>query len=299
MAADGVALPSLARLKTASVSGPTADEPWDPYYTFYSKRAFQAKGMVYDFNPDVHHLIDSFVEQWDLLLPNQKAVLSTRDRHYYVCGDPVWWSTPLDKGFYRGGEREAADYKFLNGVAAGPFSDGPEVDKLHSYEWPKPGEGKEGAFEIGTPYPVHVQWFYSMPKHFMDVDIKKQPFSSDFKSKPYTDKYHEILNPTNPTVKGEPFRAVYCALMRLDFIGAGQQIRVCGQMLYTAQGDVPTADARASGNTGQADPEAHKHAMTLMLMKVPYYDLGKEIGGFAPGTRGALALNQKFEAGLV
>ena len=51
--------------------------------------------------------------------------------------------------------------------------------------------------------------------------------------------------------------------MAIDFIGADQRIRVCGQMLYTAEGDTRHYDL------GCKDPDAHSDALTEMLAALP------------------------------
>ena len=286
------ALPSLFALSAPAVrptAGPVADEPNDA--EFYNDRAFVAvDALDQDMEPDAVHLTDTFVSEW------RRYEADPTDRNYYVFGEPVWWSASLDTLWteVRGGRTVRHEYTFVNMPAVGPMGTGGHgrdqygsaMDRL-LHTFPGVDEGKTGHFEIATPYPGHVRWFYAMPDLFMDVSFRWQRGSGN--SNELADEYYEILNggaehKTREKTNGG-FRAAYCALVAIDFIEAGKRIRVCGQMFYSAKGDKPPGGGRMFVQ-GKADPEAHKYALMHLLHKCPYYDLGKEIEGFEPGTRG-------------
>ena len=282
--------PSLSCLalhgRAASTGGPTADEPHDPKNTFYTSRAFVDTSKAPGYNPDAELLIDSLNDQWDLRV----ADTGPEHRLYHVNGDPVWWSAPLDTKF-RTFDGKPAHYKFLKSVSTGIRVGAPQ--SFHTYDWPATAVAPQGAFEIATPYPVHVKWAYLYPSWSNGFMVTKHDWPISEGNEEKHEKYKMLMNKTGPDVRAnetaESFRAVYCAVMAIDFIGADQRIRVCGQMLYTAEGDTRHYDL------GRKDPDAHSDALTEMLRRCPYYDLGKQVGGALPGTRGYVEHRRESE----
>jgi len=302
------ALPSLSALpvaRLAPTAGPVARVPVDA--EFYTERAFvPVDERDQDVSHDAAHLTDTFVKEWD------KYLHDPTPNNYHVYGEPVWWSASLDTLWPTGRPDGIGphEYTFVNMPAVGPMgTDGQGRDTNRSsanrllHTFPDVDRGKTGTFEIAAPYPVHVRWFYAMPDLFMDVRFTFQKRATvgilDPVMKQRVEAYYDILNggsewDTRDKKAGE-FRAAYCALVAIDFIDAGKRIRVCGQMFYSAKGDKPAHGGGRMYAQGEADPVAHKLALQHLIHQCPYYNLGKEMDGFAPGTLGQAQNLRAFE----
>lgn len=289
-------LPSLSALpaaRLAPTAGPVAVVPAD--HAFYKDRAFvRVENQDRDIVHDAAYLTDTFVFEW------RKYVANPSPNNYHVFGEPVWWSASLDDDSYTFVNMPAIGGMGLEGHGRDAYG---QTKPRVRHTFPKVDSGATGRFEISAPYPVHVKWFYSQPDLFLDVSFRDQRARAETSygavHKDLVEEYHSIFNAgaehkTRNRENGQ-FRAPYCALVAIDFVEASKRIRVCGQIFYSAKGDKPPEGAGRAFFQGRADPSGHQAALEHLLNRCPFYDLGKELEGFAPGTRGHAQHLQHYE----